>query len=246
MMVDAACCCCWRLGAAGAHAQRTLPRLWRAQAVRVGHGLELIRGVPRHGKARRDGASGDPAQALAHQRRHVVQLLSLSFHLLCDHVYAQVKGDGVKAAAVHELDPLLLRLGVVSLDVAAHPRNLTCEIAVVGRVLEAALNERCPVVGVGPHGADDGGRLRRHGVQGRGVVGVRHQHRDVLHAGAPKLLQGDLGLLQLVAAAARHRPFHGAATVARQQLLAHQPASEPAGTKDDHVIRPSHRDFRHE
>lgn len=52
--------------------------------------------------------------------------LSLSFHLLCDHVYAQVKGDGVKAAAVHELDPLLLRLGVVSLDVAAHPRNLTC------------------------------------------------------------------------------------------------------------------------
>mmetsp|Transcript_14546 Transcript_14546/g.34552 ORF Transcript_14546/g.34552 Transcript_14546/m.34552 type:complete len:233 (+) Transcript_14546:612-1310(+) len=110
----------------GVHHLRALPRGGGGvEAVRVGDGLQLLRGELGHGKAARDRAAAHPPLDAAHERLDRRELPASGLLVLEDHMDTEVKRDGVEPATVDDLHAFPLCLLVEGLHVLADPRDLT-------------------------------------------------------------------------------------------------------------------------
>jgi len=154
-----------------------------------------------------------------------------------DHERAQVRGDGVEAAAVHDARAGLARPRVVPVDHVADERDLPGEVAVVGRRLHARGDELAAVDGVGADGGGHDARLAYERVERGAVAAVGRQDGEVAR-GRVDALEAAADLFELGAVAPGDPPAHALADpLAPGEVLGDQPARVAGGSPDDDVER---------
>ncbi len=139
---------------------------------------------------RRDRAAARPALHRAHDERRVLELAgAVSGYRLVQQQHAEIGGDRVKAAAVHDPRAAVRRDGVESVDRVAHEQNLAGQIRVVRACPCARLEQRQPVAAVRtdrrPHHTCGAGELPQRPLVG----GVGCQQRPAGGAAAERSLQ---------------------------------------------------------
>ena len=205
-------------------------------AERVGIAGELAqRGVAAHRvelsaqRVQRPSAHA-AADALEHERRVPELARAVALGGAVQRQHAEVGGDRVEAARVHDPGAGLARGRVEAIDRLAHEQHLAGEVGVVRARLRARLHEREAVALVGADGGGDRARAAGHGGQRGRVGGVGDHQRPVRRARGQRRSQ----LLELGLAAAA-QPDAGALRGVLGQVGGGQLAHEAGGSVEDDV-----------
>mmetsp|Transcript_32792 Transcript_32792/g.103801 ORF Transcript_32792/g.103801 Transcript_32792/m.103801 type:complete len:469 (-) Transcript_32792:24-1430(-) len=202
------------------------------------HHLPHLALVLRHALHRRcDGAARRHAAHGMHHGGHVLRpTREEPLGVVQGGEGAEVEGRRVVACGDDDARAELLRRLVPVVDHLALPQRLAAEVRVVDPELRADFHEDRAVLGVRPHGGNDGRRGPHQPEDLRRVPAVRHLDAEVLAGLAEALLQ----LLQLLLGAPPEPHAHAPARHVRmvREVLGAELPGEAGGAVDEEVVGP--------